>query len=265
MITLQRGAFFGRSVAAGQWGELSLSETRYARGAFLPWHRHEEAYLTFVLAGGYRERLAGETRLCAPRSLVLHPAGDTHEDDFAERPSRCLNVVLGARFAAMLGRGGVIEDAAVSSFGARLAAELRRADEAAPLVAEGLLLELFGTLMRRGDEDGRRLPAWLREARSLVEQRWRSNVGLTDLAETVGVHPVHLARSFRTHYGVTVGEHVRALRIAHARERIAAGDALASVASEAGFADQSHFTRCFTRAMGVTPAAYRRQFGLRRP
>ncbi|HEX8155259.1 MAG TPA: hypothetical protein VF698_19150, partial [Thermoanaerobaculia bacterium] len=98
-ITMARGEFFGRSVAAGNWGELSLSETRYARGAFLPWHRHEDAYLTFVLAGGYRERVQHETRTCGARSLVVHPAGDTHEDDFAERPSRCLNVVLGASFA----------------------------------------------------------------------------------------------------------------------------------------------------------------------
>jgi AraC family transcriptional regulator len=261
-ITMARGEFFGRSVAAGNWGELSLSETRYARGAFLPWHRHEDAYLTFVLAGGYRERVQHETRTCGARSLVVHPAGDTHEDDFAERPSRCLNVVLGASFARRFGdalaRGVVVEDVAVSSFGARVAAELRCGDDAAPMIVEGLLLELFGMLSRRTGAE-RRMPAWLVEARSLVEQRWRSKWSLAELADDVGVHPVHLARSFRAHFGVTVGEHVRALRIAHARERIAAGDALSVVATDAGFADQSHFTRAFVRAAGLTPAEYRRR------
>jgi AraC-like DNA-binding protein len=35
---------------------------------------------------------------------------------------------------------------------------------------------------------------------------------------------------------------------------------LAEVASEFGFADQSHFTKEFRRVMGETPSAYRRRF-----
>jgi len=34
--------------------------------------------------------------------------------------------------------------------------------------------------------------------------------------------------------------------------------ALATIALEAGFADQSHFTRTFRRATGFTPREYRR-------
>jgi transcriptional regulator GlxA family with amidase domain len=52
---------------------------------------------------------------------------------------------------------------------------------------------------------------------------------------------------------------VRALRLEWARERVASGVALAIVASEAGFADQSHFTKAFTRAHGVPPSEYRRR------
>jgi AraC family transcriptional regulator len=33
---------------------------------------------------------------------------------------------------------------------------------------------------------------------------------------------------------------------------------LSTVASACGFADQSHVTRVFTRAVGMTPAAWRR-------
>jgi len=96
-IVLGRGEFFGRVVTAAQWEPFRMSETRYARGALLPWHRHDESYLTFVLAGGYRERSVRQTQSCAARSIVLHPAGETHEDDFSEQPARCLNVVLAPR------------------------------------------------------------------------------------------------------------------------------------------------------------------------
>ena len=263
-VTLKRGEFFGRCVANARWGDLAMSETFYARGAFLPTHRHEEAYLTFVLDGGYRERLAAETRSCAARMLVVHALGEAHENEFAQRRARCLNIVLGAGFvarlgvaSAILGRGALVSDVAVASLGDRAAAELRRSDSAAPLIVEGLILELLGLLTRR-EEAGAPVRAWLAEARALVERDFLRKVSLAELAEEVDVHPVSLARAFRQQYGTSVGEYVRQLRVAYARERIAAGAPLSVVAAEAGFADQSHFTRTFTRSLGVTPAAYRR-------
>lgn len=262
-IVLKHGQFYGRVIAAAQWEPFRMSETRYGRGAMLPQHRHEETYLTFVLSGGYRERLKSLTRICAEHAVVLHPAGDTHEDDFAERPTRCLNVVLPSSFTARLGeaaaplhRGAVVEGAEVAGVGARLSAELRRGDAAGQLIIEGLLLELFGTISRTSTDDG---PAWLLEARSIVERRFMEKWSLVELASAVGVHPVHLARSFRKRFGASVGEHVRARRIAWAREQILAGGALSAIAAQAGFADQSHFSKAFTRALGIPPAEYRRR------
>jgi AraC family transcriptional regulator len=261
-IILARGEFFGRVVTAAQWEPFRMSETRYARGALLPWHRHEESYLTFVLSGGYRERSARRTQSCAARSVVLHPAGDTHEDDFAEHATRCLNVVLAPSFTGRLGgavvpldRGDVAEGPQVAAIGARLASELRRSDDASPLIVEGLLLELFGTLVRSVD---RVRPAWLAEAQAIVARRFAEKLTLAALAAEVGVHPVHLARAFRRHYGASVGEQVRALRLQWAREEVAHGGSLAEIAIRAGFADQSHFTKAFSRAFGVGPAEYRR-------
>jgi AraC family transcriptional regulator len=262
-IILERGEFFGRVIAAAQWEPFRVSETSYARGALLPLHRHEESYLTFVLAGGYQERSTRRTQACAARTVVLHPAGDTHEDDFSERPTRCLNVVVAPSFASRLGdaatplhRGDVAEGNEVAALGARLSAELRRADHASPLIIEGLLLELFGTLSRSSSDTN--APRWLSEALAIVQRRFAEKMTLAEIAEAVGVHPVHLARAFRRHVGTSVGEHVRALRLTFAREQIAAGVPLTDVAARAGFADQSHLTKAFTRAHGVGPAEYRR-------
>jgi AraC family transcriptional regulator len=73
------------------------------------------------------------------------------------------------------------------------------------------------------------------------------------------VHPGYLASAFRRHFGCTIGEFVRRQRIALACRALTDGDApLADVAIEAGFADQSHFTRTFKRQLGMTPAAYRK-------
>ena len=136
--------FYGLAVASAEWEHFRLSETRFARGAFLPLHRHDDAYLTFVLSGAYRERAGGETRECAARTLVLHPAGDTHEDDFEAKPTRCLNAVLAPAFVRRLGaaaealdRGGVVAAPHLALIGDRVSAELRAVDDASPMVIEG--------------------------------------------------------------------------------------------------------------------------------
>jgi AraC-like DNA-binding protein len=91
-----------------------------------------------------------------------------------------------------------------------------------------------------------------------VFSRFRERLSLASLAAASGVHPTHLARAFRKHYGCTVGELQRELRVEYAMQRMSAGDTPGAVAADAGFADQSHLTRTFRALAGNTPAAFRR-------
>ncbi len=45
-------------------------------------------------------------------------------------------------------------------------------------------------------------------------------------------------------------------RLNRARQMLRAGDPIAAVAADAGFADQSHLTRLFRRTCGTTPGVY---------
>ena len=265
MNTLSRDEFFGVRVAARQIGGFALSLTRYGDRPAIPWHAHDESYLTFVVSGSYRERLRGEARDCVPRALVLHAAGERHADEFASRTAVCLNLHFDASWLRSLAtrgdsfdRSAILFTPAISSIGARLGREFRRNDALSPIAVEGLLLELFAETARAAV--GERVPSWLREARAIVGRRFAGPLVLRELAREVGVHPVHLARAFRRHYGCTVGDLQRELRVELAKQRIRDGAALAAVAAEAGFADQSHLTRTFRIATGVTPAEYRRSW-----
>ena len=72
------------------------------------------------------------------------------------------------------------------------------------------------------------------------------------------VHPAHLARVFRMHYGETIGHRLRRLRLDWAIGQLVDGDLpLRAIATEAGFAHQSHFTRAFKAYTGWSPAQYR--------
>ena len=78
------------------------------------------------------------------------------------------------------------------------------------------------------------------------------------LAGSLGVSPVHLVRAFNRQHGLPPYAWLNALRLKEARRRLMAGEAIAAVAADLGFADQAHLTRRFKAAFGITPGAYRR-------
>ena len=81
---------------------------------------------------------------------------------------------------------------------------------------------------------------------------------LRQIAAQVGVHPVHLSRSFRRYYGRTMTDYVSHRRLDQARARLASRDqSIVEIALDLGFADQSHFSRAFRRLEGLTPGKYR--------
>jgi AraC family transcriptional regulator len=72
------------------------------------------------------------------------------------------------------------------------------------------------------------------------------------------VHRVHLARTFRDHYGVAVTRYSRSVRVQSALSLLtSSGFSLSRLAAETGFADQSHLTREVRAATGITPGALR--------
>jgi AraC-like DNA-binding protein len=79
-----------------------------------------------------------------------------------------------------------------------------------------------------------------------------------DLVAVTGRSRFAAYRAFRSVYGLAPSDYARQVRLRAARRLIAAGSPLAEAAVRAGFADQSHLTRWFTRTYGITPAAYQR-------
>jgi AraC-like DNA-binding protein len=81
-------------------------------------------------------------------------------------------------------------------------------------------------------------------------------VSLDRCAAVAALSRFHLLRAFAAETGLPPHTYQLGLRIARARGLLAAGLPPALVAIELGFADQSHFTRCFRQTVGVTPRVY---------
>ena len=148
----------------------------------------------------------------------------------------------------------------------KLYQEFREPDVVSHLAIEGLGLELIAAIARdsrRPENTSHQPQRWLSQAHDVVKSHFLEHLTLGDIARTVGVHPVTLAREFRHYYDCTIGEMVRRERIGFAcRELLKPDESLAEIAIAAGFYDQSHFARTFKKLTGITPAEYRVNYRL---
>jgi AraC family transcriptional regulator len=244
---------------------MTLAELRfppgYVQDEFVP----DIPYLALVLDGGLEKSFRLRTLQLNTTCALTMPAAAAHAARFGPEGARIVIVKPkngSNHVAGSLDRLVQMRVPGLTWLGWRLAGEQRASDAAAPLAAAGFALELLAATSRKTgfQRRARRPPAWLRSAEELLRARLGDCIGLGELADAVGVHPTHLARAFRAQYGVSVGEYGRCLRLEWAAAEIAGGDApLALIATQAGFADQSHFTRLFKHHVGTTPARYREE------
>ena len=235
----------------------------------LPLHTHERATVAVILRGSFDGLMRTTSHPCPTATLLTEPAGELHGNLFEQAGAEVLTVQpdparteLLEPLSGVLGEVNHIRDRSIAAVATRAACELVAPDDVAPLAVEGLILEMLALTARGRVASGvgteRRRPGWLEDARALLHDRKHQPLRVGEIADAVGVHPVHLARVFRAQYGMTIGAYVRSLRLNWAAERLAASaDPIPQIALQAGFYDQSHFTRVFKRQFGCTPLAYR--------
>jgi AraC family transcriptional regulator len=268
---LVHGRFFGRALNQRQMGDLVFVESRHAAGSRLPRHSHEHAYFCLNDGGHYKEQYGRRRRVCRPGMLVFHPPGERHAEEHDSDVST-LNVELSgawlrriADFVAPLDQPAEFVNDEIAAAGFHILRELRRDDHDSELAIESLTWEILAASAgRRAVGVYKSAPRWLRDTRDLLDVPSCESMSLRMLAAEAGVHPVHLAATFRRFVGCSIGEYQRRLRFRYACEKLADPDAsLAHIAVDAGFADQSHLTRTFKRFTGITPTAYRTFLGFK--
>jgi AraC family transcriptional regulator len=269
---LVNGHYYGELVKRCDVAGLILTETFYSAGALVPNHSHASAYFCVVLQGAYCETYGRRNRECNAMTVAFHPAEEIHSERFRNEEVRSFNVEVGSECMKRIWEHSVVLDGpsdfhggSISRLGLKLYREFVRGDDVSPLAMEGLVLEIVaaGSRLGRKKTVDARPARWLERARELLHAQFAKTLTTAQIAVAVGVHPVHLAREFRRHYRLTIGEYACRLRVDFACEHSVAHDSpLAEVAMLAGFFDQSHFPRTFKALTGLTPGEYRAAAGL---
>jgi AraC family transcriptional regulator len=250
-------------------GDFRVSEVMFPPLLELPRHSHARACFAVVLGGSVRKAFRGSTHeLIAPGTVTM-PAEEQHEDRF-ERAGAHILVVEPAPEAvrrigpleALFQEVHVFGNPGLSGLAWRIRSELRAPDAVTSLAVDGLLLELLAMASRElaTIRSGGLRPNWLARVEDLLRAHFTDPLDVATLAAEAKVHPAHLAKVFRRWHGMALGDYVRRLRLDWAARQLAMSELpLSEVALQAGFADQSHFTRRFKRHTGLSPGQYRRE------
>lgn len=267
---MTQGRFYGAPTIERQLPGVRLAHLEATKRAdHVDEHSHDDAHFVLATHGRYITTAAGpETEGPA---LVFNPPGVVHRDRFLDGGGYFLAVSFEAadwRALADAGRVAAIDALRLTGPVARRAAlRLTRsllARDAEALSLEGLSLELAAQALAPTVDSDKR-PSWLDRAETFLADAFDQPIGVADLAEIAGVHPVHLARGYRRWLGAAPGDRLRTRRLERAADLLMRGrDPIGEIALASGFCDQSHLNRQFVRAYGVTPGEFARLCG-RRP
>ncbi|KRE02073.1 hypothetical protein ASE63_06765 [Bosea sp. Root381] len=100
----------------------------------------------------------------------------------------------------------------------------------------------------------------IRRALDHIERNFTDAIYLERLAALAGLSVCRFVTVFRRQVGLTPHRFICHRRIGYAKRLLRDGVPMALAASEAGFFDQSHFSRHFKNICGITPGRYLREF-----
>jgi AraC family transcriptional regulator len=261
----QKGEFYGNTNKTVYLEGITLTDTVYTHPK-VDWHYHEHAYFTFILEGNVIEGNKKEVYNCTPGNLLFHNWQDPHYNIKPEGFTRGFHLEIEKTwFDAMTLNTDHLEGSKkIANPEIKLLMyKIFRASKIDPgpadLTTQTLLAEIIARL--QGDELRilHKNPKWVQQIEELLQEQFTDNLTLDYLSTTLDLHPMHLSRDFSKYFHCTIGEYIRKLKVEKALSLIALQkQSFTEIAYQCGFADQSHFNRCFKEMNDMNPSVHKK-------
>ena len=231
------------------------------------------AEVTYQTADGLQQ-----CRSVTDKHVCIIPAGQPHQVTWRRRADVTV-FLLSPGFVeelaheSSMGRVDVVADYAALDpviwyLGREVRAQLRRHRRLDTTYLESIAMVLARHVLATytsspwpsrdpGDPGG--LPRYkLRHAIQFIRENIDKDISFHDIAAHLKMSAFHFARMFRHATGDSPHQYIVRCRVDRAKELLAETKLpITDVAFEVGYKTQSHFTTCFGKLVGVTPAAFR--------
>jgi len=233
-------------------------------------HRHDRYALGYTVHGIQRFSYRGTKRASGPGlSMVIHP-DETHDGQSGNREGFTYRMLYIEPSLVLEALGDTPRRLPFVATAVTADAQLHRAlihalhDLERPVVAmelDDIVTRLADVLIALDRSFPTRVaPIFetaVRRARDYILENCTCTVSSIDLERASGLDRFTLARHFRRRVGTSPYRYLIMRRLDKARADISRGLDLCDAAAANGFADQSHFSRQFKQAYGISPGKWR--------
>ncbi|MNF73273.1 Transposon Tn10 TetD protein [compost metagenome] len=250
---------------AAPTSKIERFEAYFGSHAFDP-HRHDTYAIGRTLSGVHRFHYRGESKQCLPgETMIIHP-DESHDG--------CAGSAGGFRYRGVYLPPALVQDI-VKGTALPFFAGCITQDPQLAVAADALLNTLDGDMDSMAEDDalyafvitlanvaGASLVypshhfAAAALAREYIDDNLDQAITLDDLAECAGRDRWSLSSDFRAFFGTSPHRYLTLRRLDRVKVLVMAGQGLSDASIEAGFFDQSHMTRHFKKAFGLSPTRW---------
>jgi len=261
-IVIRTGITPSRVIGQRIVGNLRVTHFTQAARLKIPRHCHENATLCVLLRGAARDQFRYRMIECEPGAVIYRPPGEDHAHEFGEDGMAAIVIEIS--------EAHLHADSTLHSL-----SELRF-DPAAPTLGDSVqllrclsdpdtpeteleehclsLLTVFSD-----DREEAFTSDGVERVRAFLDDCFAEKYSLAELGRMAELHPAYLVNAFRRRFGCSIGQYRRRRRVTLAIKQIwNTQAALADIALETGFYDQSHCTNELRKELRLTPHQIRR-------
>lgn len=255
-------------------GGLEMIEAQFTETVFGK-HAHAGFVISVVDAGVMHFSHRGESHNTLPGQLSIVAPDELHTGSKgkgegwryralypSEERMKALNHSLFGTAQTPYFRQSVINDVRLSLQMRGLLDKLTRGSDALDMEEHWEML-LVNLLLQESQQSAVTLSkaqSNIESVRDLLADSYQQKLSLEVIAQQAGINKFHLIKEFKRCYQLTPHQYQIQQRLNHARAQLKRGFSAVDIALNCGFHDQSHFTKAFVSAMGITPMAYQKQF-----
>jgi len=264
MEKLYSGNFFGITDLKIESEDIILTNTAYTHD-YVDWHHHENAYFTFICSGQLIEGTKKGKKYCSPGSLLFHHAEEAHYNIKPKGHTRGMHIELPKNILIDNGswkhtNGSFeINNVDIKILFYNILKESYQPDDLTATAIHELVAAVMDRLFQIPQTTSPNIPSWVKIVAELLQEHYQIPLNLKEIASQIGIHSVHLSRSFPKYFHCTIAQYIRKIRVQRALEQLSRNKfSLSDIAYQCGFADQSHMVRCFKEFSGTTPHLFRK-------
>jgi len=204
--------------------------------------------------------------------IIIFPAGSASPKTQIDREVGLIELFIAPKNLVSNGKEIAIapqlklRDPLIEQIALALKTELELGGADSRLYAESMTTALSAHLLRRYATRKQEIKTYsgglpkykLNTVISYINEYLDRNLSFSELAALVKISPHYFSSLFKQSTGLTPYQYVTKCRIEKAKQLLVKTDiAIAEIALQVGFQNQSHFTRVFRKLTNITPKAYR--------